>query len=106
MFILWQLQFAPRASWWRRLSTAFEVTFVVVETNNDQFIGRAASATVMIERSWADADQAAVVYLKNLVFVFFAAKDEVFVLKRHSTGVVNFFSAEVKRGQQLAHRAD
>ena len=56
----------------------------------------------MIKRSRADGDQAALINLKNLAFVEVAAKNEVFVLECHSTGVVHFLLIELEIGRHLA----
>ena len=56
----------------------------------------------MIKRSRADGGQAAVVNLENLAFVEVAAKNEVFVLECHSTGVVHFLPIELEIGRHLA----
>ena len=57
----------------------------------------------MIKRSWANADQAALVNFKYLTFLLVAAKNEVLVLKRHSTWIVHFLTIKVERGWQLPH---
>ena len=55
----------------------------------------------MIEWSRANFDKAAIVDLENLTCVHIAAKNELFVLERHSTRLGHILTSRVKRGQYL-----
>ena len=91
MFIRWQLHLTPRAIRRRCFSAELVVIDIVVEAKHDDVVGRATCASMMIKRSQTDADQAAVIKFENLLFVL-AAKNEVFVLKRHSTRLDHFLT--------------
>ena len=102
MIIRRHLHLGPRSSWRWRLSTTLIVTgATVVETQNDQFIGRATCATFMIECDLANIDQATVVNFENLFGVLIATKNKVFVSECHSTGDVHFLSIKIERGRHL-----
>ena len=89
MTIRWQRHLSPRLSWWWRLSAGFGIT--VAKTTNDRFIGRATSANVMIERSRADVEQAAIVNLK-------ICPPKIVVLERYSIWYVHFLIIKLERG--------